>query len=94
MEAIHETRLGRAEQVRREWLDSFDPTKIELKRLRMEKELKTVPLEVAVEKFLQDLKVNNRADGTLSRQALFGKKIIERFGAQPPVFRHHAHRPA
>jgi len=43
-----------AEQVRRAWLDSFDPTKIELKRLRMEKELKTVPLEVAVEKFLED----------------------------------------
>ena len=64
---------------------SFDPTKIELKRLRMERELKTVPLEVAVEKFLQDLKVNNRADGTVNRQALFGKKIIERFGAQTPV---------
>jgi hypothetical protein len=32
-----------AEQVRREWLDSFDPTKFELKRLRLEKELKTVP---------------------------------------------------
>jgi hypothetical protein len=74
-----------AEQVRREWLDSFDPTKIELKRLRMEKELKTVPLEVAVEKFLEDLRVNNRADGTLNRQALFGKKIVERFGAQTPV---------
>ena len=74
-----------AEQVRREWLDSFDPTKIELKRLRMEKELKTVPLEVAVEKFLQDLKVNNRAEGTVTRQALFGKKIIEHFGAQTPV---------
>jgi hypothetical protein len=51
----------------------------------MEKELKTVPLEVAVEKFLQDLKVNNRADGALSLQALFGKKIIERFGADTPV---------
>jgi site-specific recombinase XerD len=74
-----------AEQVRREWLDSFDPTKIELKRLRMEKELKTVPLEVAVEKFLEDLRVNNRAEGTLARQALFGKKIIEHFDAQTPV---------
>ena len=74
-----------AEQVRREWLDSFDPTKIELKRLRMEKELKTVPLEVAVEKFLEDLRVNNRAEGTLTRQALFGKKIVEHFGAQTPV---------
>src|SRR5450631_3413515 len=74
-----------AEQVRRAWLDSFDPTKIELKRLRLEKELKTVPLEVAVEKFLEDLKVNNRADGTLARQALFGKSIIEWFGGQTPV---------
>jgi integrase len=74
-----------AEQVRREWLDSFDPTKIELKRLRMEKELKTVPLEVAVEKFLEDLRVNNRAEGTVTRQALFGKKIIEHFGAETPV---------
>jgi hypothetical protein len=82
-----------AEQVRREWLDSFDPTKIELKRLRMEKELKTVPLEVAVEKFLEDLKVNNRAEGTLSRQALFRKKIIEYFQTQTR-FGHHAHRPA
>ena len=74
-----------AEQVRREWLDSFDPTKIELKRLRMEKELKTVPLDVAVEKFLEDLRVNNRAEGTVTRQALFGKKITEHFGAQTPV---------
>jgi hypothetical protein len=30
-----------AEQVRREWLDSFDPTKIELKRLRLEEESPT-----------------------------------------------------
>jgi hypothetical protein len=77
--------MGRSGAVRREWLDSFDPTKIELKRLRMEKELRTVPLEVAVEKFLEDLRVNNRAEGTLTRQALFGKKIIEHFGEQTPV---------
>jgi hypothetical protein len=82
-----------AEQVRREWLDSFDPTKIELKRLRMEKELKTVPLEVAVEKFLEDLQVNNRAEGTVNRQALFGKKSLStsehrrRFWiSRPPTF--------
>jgi integrase len=29
--------------------------------------------------------VNNRAEGTVTRQALFGEKIIEHFGAQTPV---------
>src|SRR5438309_4570920 len=41
-----------AEKQAQAWLDQFDPTKMELRRLKAEKESKTVTIEEAVRKYL------------------------------------------
>jgi integrase len=61
-----------AERACREWLDSFDPDKIEIKRLTAEKEQKTATIEKAVETFLSR-KPGKLAKNTLNtNRALFG----------------------
>ncbi len=60
-----------AERAGREWLESFDPDKIEIKRLKAEKETKTATIEKAVESFL--LGKQKLAERTLRKnRVLFG----------------------
>jgi integrase len=59
-----------AEKACREWLESFDPDKIEIKRLKAEKEQKTATIEKAVETFLF------RKPGKLAKKTLEGNRAL------------------
>ena len=59
-----------AEKACREWLESFDPDKIEIKRLKAEKETKTATIEKAVETFLC------RKPGKLAEQTLANNRTL------------------
>lgn len=56
-----------AEDKAQEWLDQFDPLKLEIKRLKAEKEAKTVSIEQAVAAYAADQQFRNLADKTIQR---------------------------
>jgi len=56
-----------AETKAQEWLDQFDPLKLEIKRLKAEKEVKTVSIEQAVAAYLADLLFRLGDNGTVAR---------------------------
>ncbi len=63
----------KAEKFARDWLDSFDPDKQELKLLRAAKERKQVRIEEAVSLFLQDMIARLGDNGTVAMaRSLFG----------------------
>lgn len=65
---------ARAEQARQEWLDQFDPDKIELKCLRAEKERTQVRIESAIAGYLADMVARLGDNGTVAMaRSLFGK---------------------
>ena len=64
------TNWDEAEAMCREWLESFDPDKIKIKRLTEEKETKTATIEKAVETFL------GRKPGKLARNTLNGDRSL------------------
>jgi integrase len=57
----------KAEEASRLWLDQFDPTKVELRALRAEKELQTATIEKAVHSYIQDMIFRLGDNGTVSR---------------------------
>jgi integrase len=57
----------KAEEAARLWLDQYDPTKVELRALRAEKEMHTVTIEKAVFSYLQDMITRLGDNGTVSR---------------------------
>ena len=54
-----------AERKAQELRDSWDPTKVELARLKATHEAKQVTIERAVELYVADMKARNRAEGTV-----------------------------
>jgi integrase len=57
---------ARAEKLAQEWLDSFDPEKQELKRLRADKERKQVRIEEAVALYCADMIARLGDNGTVA----------------------------
>jgi integrase len=57
----------KAEDAARDWLDQFDPLRLEIKRLKAEKEVKTVSIEQAVARYIANKIFELGDNGTVSR---------------------------
>src|SRR5689334_7829833 len=63
-----------AEQFMQQWRDDRDPVKVELKRLKMEKQRDSVRIEDAVVAYFADLKARNLDEGTIAMErSMFGE---------------------
>ncbi|PYU58038.1 MAG: hypothetical protein DMG55_18035 [Acidobacteria bacterium] len=57
----------KAEDKARQWIEQFDPVKVELKRLQAEKQSRTVSIEHAVAAYNADMKFRQLSESTLNR---------------------------
>lgn len=67
-----------AEVKANEWIDKFDPLKVELAELKAEKQAKQIPIEDAVQSYLKDMAARNLSAGTQDRnRAVLVTKLNE-----------------